>query len=384
MKKLIAFAALISLLLSLGTVFAAAELPPVEWAQGSYASGRADNYFPLEDIPISWLPGLGGRVDPTDGDLSEWYALGIYETGVYPENMIVWENPTEITNWKMLTMYAADADNLYMAFNVVDEDFAYTTLQHDGDTIEICLDFGCKRLEAAEMYPELFSLPLNVRYAFSCEADGEALVVERTDSDGYGVVEHAVGAARRTERGWSAELALPWKILYEDCKGRILPNDPRAWVGAQEQIPLYVGISLVYTNRAADGTDLWKAGAVKENLNGNGQPCVSMTVYDNAARLTLDPKAAILLNCDGIVGVHDLYPMEEIHTTEEGTFTVVEPEPMPPVWVDTVEDDTVENDAKDEELQAVLAKYGCTSIVGMGSIALLTALAAAAYILKRS
>ena len=38
MKKLFAFAALIALLLSLGTVFAAAELPPVEWAQGSYAS----------------------------------------------------------------------------------------------------------------------------------------------------------------------------------------------------------------------------------------------------------------------------------------------------------------------------------------------------------
>ena len=55
MKKLIAFAALIALLLSFGTVFAAAELPPVEWAQGSYASGRADNYFPLADIPISMI-----------------------------------------------------------------------------------------------------------------------------------------------------------------------------------------------------------------------------------------------------------------------------------------------------------------------------------------
>ena len=129
MKKLTAFAALIALLLSLGTVFAAAELPPVEWAQGSYASGRADNYFPLEDIPISWMPDLAGQMNLTDGDLADWYALGIYETGVYPENMIVWENPTEITNWKMLTMYAADADNLYMAFNVVDEDFAYTGLR---------------------------------------------------------------------------------------------------------------------------------------------------------------------------------------------------------------------------------------------------------------
>ena len=205
MKKWIAFMALCALLLSAGTVLTAAgELPPVEWAQGSYASGRAENYFPLGDIPISWMPDLAGQVILTDGALVDWYALGIYETGVYPENMIVWENQTEITNWKMMTMYAADVDNLYMAFNVVDEDFAYTTAQYEGDTIEICLDFGCKRLEAAEMYPDLFTLPLNVRYAFSCEADGEALVVARTDSDGNGVVEHAVGAARRTERGCSA------------------------------------------------------------------------------------------------------------------------------------------------------------------------------------
>ena len=114
----------------------------MEWVAGDYASGSADNYAPLGDIPISWMPDLAGQMNLTDGDLADWYALGIYETGVYPENMIVWENPTEITNWKMLTMYAADADNLYMAFDVVDEDFAYTTLQHDGDTIEICLDFG--------------------------------------------------------------------------------------------------------------------------------------------------------------------------------------------------------------------------------------------------
>ena len=50
---------------------------------------------------------------------------------------------------------------------------------------------------------------------------------------------------------------------------------------------------------------------------------------------------------------------------------------MPPVWVDTVED------TMDENLQAILEKYGCTSVLGMGSLGLLTALAAAAYVARK-
>ena len=79
--------------------------------------------------------------------------------------------------------------------------------------------------------------------------------------------------------------------------------------------------------------------------------------------------------------MHDLYPMEEIHTTEEGTFTVVEPEPMPPVWVETPAVDPA--DTVDEKLQAILEKYGCTSAVGLGSLTALLTLAAAAYVIRK-
>ena len=82
MKKLIAFAALIALLLSLGTVFAAAELPEnVSFTPGKYLGGDPDAYSPVGEITVAWLPDVSDRVDMTDGDLSDWYALGLTADG---------------------------------------------------------------------------------------------------------------------------------------------------------------------------------------------------------------------------------------------------------------------------------------------------------------
>ena len=83
MKKLIAFAALIALLLSLGTVFAAAELPEnVSFTPGKYLGGDPDAYSPVGEITVAWLPDVSDRVDMTDGDLSDWYALGLTATNI--------------------------------------------------------------------------------------------------------------------------------------------------------------------------------------------------------------------------------------------------------------------------------------------------------------
>ena len=47
--------------------------------------------------------------------------------------------------------------------------------------------------------------------------------------------------------------------------------------------------------------------------------------------------------------------------------------------------DTVEEPpyVEPDDVEAILAKYGCTSTVGFGTLAVLTALAAAAYVLKK-
>jgi hypothetical protein len=55
---------------------------------------------------------------------------------------------------------------------------------------------------------------------------------------------------------------------------------------------------------------------------------------------------------------------------------------MPPLWVET-ESTHGGLSGQEDEIRAILEKYGCTSTLGMGSLALLTALVAAAYALKR-
>ncbi len=57
-------------------------------------------------------------------------------------------------------------------------------------------------------------------------------------------------------------------------------------------------------------------------------------------------------------------------------------ETIPPEVEETLRDAAESLDAEDE-LNAILEKYGCTSAVGLGSLTALMALAAAAYALKK-
>jgi hypothetical protein len=51
-------------------------------------------------------------------------------------------------------------------------------------------------------------------------------------------------------------------------------------------------------------------------------------------------------------------------------------------WEETLRD-AAESMDKEAELNAILEKYGCTSTLGMGSLAVLLTLAAAAYVIRK-
>jgi hypothetical protein len=53
------------------------------------------------------------------------------------------------------------------------------------------------------------------------------------------------------------------------------------------------------------------------------------------------------------------------------------------VWIETPAVDPVPQDTLEDELQAILEKYGCTSALGMSSLTALLALAAAAYLFRK-
>ena len=65
MKKLMAFAVLTALLLSLGGIMAAAELPEgISFYPGEYSSGDGA-FSPMGDIPVTWDPEASQKLNLT-------------------------------------------------------------------------------------------------------------------------------------------------------------------------------------------------------------------------------------------------------------------------------------------------------------------------------
>ena len=395
MKKLIVFAVLSALLLSLGGFSAAAELPEgVGFTQGQYAGGDPEQYSTLGDIDVDWIPALDGAIDVTDGDLADWYASGAKGSVVTLNNMVSWVG--EPADWKMTAFYAADSEYLYFAFDVIDPDFTYgtTVSSYNGDAIQLCLDFGYKIGEIAEEDPHMISSLKNIFYSFTCIEDGAPLGIMRQESHMDGILyqskgDAVMGAARKTPDGWSVELALGWDLLYDDYIWKAWQEDPRVFVGASQQIPLSMGMCIYYLNRTDNETVTWAAGTVKGWTDDAGNPCVSWSALDNGAKLNLAADYAMQVNCKGVVGVFESVSMEEVLTNEDGSprdempDAPIEVESMPPVWIETPAVDPVPQDTLEDELQAILEKYGCTSALGMSSLTALLALAAAAYAIRK-
>lgn len=394
MKKLIVFAVLSALLLSLGGFSAAAELPEgVGFTPGQYAGGDPEQYSTLGDIDVDWIPALDGAIDVTDGDLADWYASGAKGSVVTLNNMVSWVG--EPADWKMTAFYAADSEYLYFAFDVIDPDFTYgtTVSSYNGDAIQLSLDFGYKIGEIAEEDPHMISSLKNIFYSFTCIEDGAPLGIMRQESHMDGILyqskgDAVMGAARKTPDGWSVELALGWDLLYDDYVWKAWQEDPRVFVGASQQIPLSMGMCIYYINRTDTETVTWAAGTVKDWTDDAGNPCVSWSALDNGAKLNLAADYAMEVNCKGVVGVFEHVSMEEVLTNEDGSprdempDSPIEIESMPPVWIETAKID-LEVDTLKDELQAILEKYGCTSALGMGSLTGLLALAGAAYVIRK-
>ena len=395
MKKLIVFAVLSALLLSLGGFSATAELPEgVGFTQGQYAGGDPEQYSTLGDIDVDWIPALDGAIDVTDGDLADWYASGAKGSVVTLNNMVSWVG--EPADWKMTAFYAADSEYLYFAFDVIDPDFTYgtTVSSYNGDAIQLCLDFGYKIGEIAEEDPHMISSLKNIFYSFTCIEDGAPLGIMRQESHMDGILyqskgDAVMGAARKTPDGWSVELALGWDLLYDDYVWKAWQEDPRVFVGASQQVPLSMGMCIYYINRTDTETITWAAGTVKGWTDDAGNPCVSWSALDNGAKLNLAADYAMEVNCEGVVGVFEDVSMEEVLTNEDGSprdempDAPIEIESMPPVWIEIPEDVGMEADTLKDELQAILEKYGCTSTLGAGSLAALLTLAGAAYLFRK-
>ena len=177
MKKCIVYLAVLSLLLSLGTVFASALTTNeiyVSYTPGQYLGGDAEAFAPVGDITVAWRPDISGTVNLTDGDLADWYATDLERTNITPHNMVSWVQNETVTDFKITSFAAVDSDYLYLAFDIVDEDFTYGTQGgiYNGDAIQLCLDFGNMLGDVLEYDPDFMCSLRGTFYSFSCEGDG--------------------------------------------------------------------------------------------------------------------------------------------------------------------------------------------------------------------
>jgi hypothetical protein len=401
------------LALSMSPVLASAEvaeLPPVAWAPGCYAGADGESFAPVGETVIDWYPYIGEKLKLTDGDLTDWQEHGITPHVITPDNMISWvggENgvpdPGMPEGWQITAYYAADSFGLYMAFDVVDPDHIYcqSTTIYDGDAIQLGVDFGGKLGEVLQKDPDRMASLKNIFYSFSCQSDGAPLEIMRQESDQDTLLTEAngdgiKGAACRTPNGWSAELAFSWQLLYDDYAWKAWESDSKIYVGSSENIPLKLGFCLTYINRSSDGIT-WAACTaqgyeVEENIPG-----VSWTPYDNGISLYLPCEPGMVLDCGGIIVMGkgcETAPnydcTETVPLDEYVTIPDMWVESIPDEWLETAESvvdalphDTPADGISNEEIQAILAKYGCSTTLGVSALAVLLVAAAAAAVLRR-
>jgi hypothetical protein len=277
---------------------------------------------------------------------------------------------------------------------------------YNGDAIQLALDFDGRLGDLLKIDPDsMVGSVRNLFYSFSCEGDGKPIRIMRQESEQDGWLSEAngdgvKGAAKKTENGWSVELALSWQQLYDDYCFKAW-EDPKIYIGGSAERPLKIGCCLYYLNRDKTAGDvLWAAGAIEEWKNDDGLPCVSWTPYDNSMMWVVPYEEGVPFGCDGIVDIGDgltTIPVPDDDEVDEYE-TAIETEtwwenteiatvyPMPPEeyeqWEETVRD-AAESLGKEDEINAILEKYGCTSAVGLGSLTALLTVAAAAFVIRK-
>ena len=409
MKKLLACLTLCALLLSLGTFFASADDLPkgIPFTPGRYLDGNADRFAPVGEVTVTWNPALTEQINPTDGYVEAWDSRGFTRYTIAPNNLIAWAGDTLDTHFCMDLYAAADADYLYLAFRIEDPKFAYAgdPTIYDGDTIQLGIDFGGLLKKNIERTPDVMSNNQSIIYSVACLEDDRPIRVMRQNSDqdtllseegGNGVK----GAARKTDYGWSMEIALSWQMLYDDFCWKAWSEGEMVWMGSEQHLPLTIDLFVCYLNRDETGGDItWAAITTKGLTNDEGAPCVSWSPYDSGIQLVLPWEEGLQINCTGVYNI-PYYTTAPVTEPPETLPPETEPPYDPPVeetetqtaveWYETIPPeveetlrDVAESLDKEDELNAVLAKYGCTAVVSMGSLTVLVTVAAAAFVIRK-
>lgn len=401
MKKLLAILTTMALLLSLGAIMVAAELPTgipsYQFARGSYGVENPEDFSPIGTIKIQWDEDASDKLNLADGDMTDWQEAGYNLTIIDQGNLVSWTEdatPDMMNGWKLSAFFVADAEWLYIGFYVNDTDFVRgdgNPERYSGDTFQVCIDFGNMLGDAVKEEPEFFPNPKNIFYSFDCGVnDGDPIRILReesaddrwlTESAGDGVR----GSTAASPSGWVAEFALSWELLHKDYEAKAWVEDTSYYVGGIENKPLQIGGCMYYLN---GGDAFWAAATTNGITDDGGTPCVSWTCYDNGFNLELDITDDVKFEHKGIVILSSGETQPPSPEVEDPTEAPVEDPTEAPA--DTVADATTNAPAGDvtnkpsvETNSASKGDAGCTSIISVSAVAVWVAVAAAVALKKK-
>ena len=404
MKKILAIALSVAMLLSLGVVFASA-------APGFYCGGSEENFAPVGDIQITWDTEASSKLNLNDGDMQDWADSGYNLVSIGPNNMISWvggsaENQAGGVpeNWGFQAFFVGDPEYLYIGFYVTDPDVilvqdanGYNDTNVGGDAFQFMVDFDGALGKAMEADPDLFGSGAAsqsgqcVFYSFGCMGETATPIQMKVEcNDDPGIMseangDHVKGSTFKTETGWCAEFAIGWDELYGDFAYKAYADNYECSV--TEGDPLEVSCALYYQNHdtGADGARStginWAAGTLKSAEAGK-QPEINWDPKDCGIRLYVEYSEDLEFQCEGI----KVYKVGE--TPAPVTDAPEEPK------TDAPETDAPATDAPTTDAPATDApqagtkapettaqKSGCSGVIG--TVAVILTAAAAAVVLKK-
>ncbi len=400
MKKILAIALSVVMLLSLGVVFASA-------AAGFYCGGSEDSFSPVGDITINWDPEASEKLDLSDGDMSDWNDAGYNVTPVGPAQMISWVGGTADNQaggvpegWGFQCYFVGDKDYLYIGFYVTDPYVKYATdaAQYNGDAFQFSVDFDRALGKMLEADTEGFSNQQSIFYSFSIPGadpapiqiavqhnDNEGLLTEESDphegmsEDGVPMVK---GTTAQTTQGWCAEFAMSWEMLHFDFAYRTYEDGYICDVWKDD--PLELNCALYYLDHSSDTSGItWAAGTLDKQEAGVA-PEVTWAPADLGMNLYLPYDPTMEFSCEYIkVLGEDETPAPETEAPETEAPVTEAPTEAPsetPTEAPTEAPSDAATNAPSAGTDPV-DEEGCASVIG--SVAVILTAAAAAVVLKK-
>ncbi len=303
MKKILAIVLTVAMLLSMSTVVAVA----------------ADSEFEaVGKQQITWDPDATEKIE-LDGDISDWREAEYSSVQVTLNNVLYFDHvPFQSfpEDWALNIYYVSDADNLYVAFSVVDADLqpmpAGTSVYSyvNFDCFQIAIDFNAQierwETETPGYCEDLGGSPESIFYSFAYAGDKADLTLVRQNKLGAANIvetlteaEGAWGMSGATENGWCAEFALSWDMLYRDFAFKTYGDGYTAKVNPED--PLQLGILLsCFDATSAGPATAGGNGVVGTFKNADDKASDEITPLENGLYLQLPYQRGLEINCDGI------------------------------------------------------------------------------------